>query len=244
MAKKTLEGYEKTQTETFQFDKAYEDQSKTEEIFEDYCTAIIDNAIQGGVGTIIAFGQTGSGKTYTITNLINNIAHYIFKSQKMFEAQYYNNQDSFTTKIKAIQIMGNDITDLNKKNKVMILENKHGKIEIANAEELDCTDGEQMAQKIHTSFASRRTEATAKNSVSSRSHAVIEIVFTNTAIKNAEQGKLYLIDLAGSERNKDSLLHDKERIKESKDIMSSLMNLKDCIRNRTLYLEDQSSSKH
>jgi len=53
----------------------------------------------------------------------------------VFEAQYYNNQTAFTTKIKAIQIMGNDVTDLNKKNKVMILENKHGKIEIANAEE-------------------------------------------------------------------------------------------------------------
>lgn len=101
-----------------------------------------------------------------------------------------------------------------------------------------------MAQRIHASFASRSTQATAKNSVSSRSHAVIEIVFTNKIIKNAEQGKLYLIDLAGSERNKDSVFHDKERIKESKDIMSSLMNLKDCIRNRTLYLEDQSSSKH
>jgi len=63
LTKKTLEGYEKTQTENFQFDKAYEDRSKTEEIFDDYCTAIIDNAIQGGVGTIIAFGQTGSGKT-------------------------------------------------------------------------------------------------------------------------------------------------------------------------------------
>jgi len=59
-------------------------------------------------------------------------------------------------------------------------------------------------------------------------------VFTNLTIKNAEQGKLYIIDLAGSERNKDSLFHDKERIKESQAIMSSLMNLKDCIRSRTL----------
>lgn len=191
LTKKTLEGYEKTQTENFQFDKAYEDNSLTSQIFDDYCTAIIDNAIQGGVGTIIAFGQTGSGKTYTITNLINNIAEYIFKSQQVLSTQYTSSTESvFNTKIKAIQIMGNDITDLNKKNKVMILENKHGKIEIANADEYDCTDGEQMAQRIHNSFASRSTSATAKNSVSSRSHAVIEIVFTNTAIKNAEQGKL------------------------------------------------------
>mmetsp|Transcript_5480 Transcript_5480/g.4848 ORF Transcript_5480/g.4848 Transcript_5480/m.4848 type:complete len:92 (+) Transcript_5480:563-838(+) len=91
-----------------------------------------------------------------------------------------------------------------------------------------------MALKINNSFQNRKTEATAKNNVSSRSHAAIEIVFTNLAIKNAEQGKLYLIDLAGSERNKDSLFHDKERIKESQAIMSSLMNLKDCIRSRTL----------
>lgn len=86
--------------------------------------------------------------------------------------------------------MGNDVTDLNKKNKVLILENKFGKIEITNADDITCTDGPQLAQKIHSSFASRKTESTAKNNVSSRSHAVIEIVFTNLAIKNAEQGKL------------------------------------------------------
>lgn len=47
------------------------------------------------------------------------------------------------------------------------------------------------------------------------------------------EGTLYVIDLAGSESAKDSKDHDKERMKETKEINSSLMSLKSCIRART-----------
>ena len=56
--------------------------------------------------------------------------------------------------------------------------------------------------------------------------------FENTAVKAAEDGVLNLIDLAGSENAADSQFHDKSRLGETRQINTSLMCLKECIRNR------------
>lgn len=82
----------------------------------------------------------------------------------------------------------------------------------------------------------RSSASTKRNDSSSRSHAVNIITVKNTCVSEAEEGILYLVDLAGSERNADQGNHDKQRIKETKLINTSLMNLKDCIRNRALYM--------
>jgi kinesin family protein 2/24 len=49
---------------------------------------------------------------------------------------------------------------------------------------------------------------------------------------------LHLIDLAGSERHADSANHSAERLKETKAINTSLLNLKQCIRHRLLAVKD------
>jgi hypothetical protein len=48
------------------------------------------------------------------------------------------------------------------------------------------------------------------------------------------EGRLYVIDLAGSERAADSKGHSKARMDETKQINLSLMALKECIRARTM----------
>lgn len=51
-------------------------------------------------------------------------------------------------------------------------------------------------------------------------------------IPTADDGVLYLIDLAGSEAARDRDTHGAERMKESKEINVSLSVLKDCIRGK------------
>jgi kinesin family protein 2/24 len=60
-------------------------------------------------------------------------------------------------------------------------------------------------------------------------------------LPEAEEGILYLLDLAGSESAADTRYHDKERIQESVEINKSLATLKDCIRNRAMAAN---SAKH
>lgn len=113
------------------------------------------------------------------------------------------------------------------------MENKHGKIEVTNCLEKELNSSQDLAAAVKQAMSYRATSSTGKNDTSSRSHAINIIRVKNHIMKQAEDGILYLIDLAGSERNSDSSTHDKQRIKESKEINTSLMNLKDCIRNRT-----------
>ena len=66
----------------------------------------------------------------------------------------------------------------------------------------------------------------------------------NTEIKSAEDGQMLVIDLAGAENAADSQFHDKSRIKETKAINSSLMTLKECIKNRAKSVQDPSTFVH
>ena len=74
---------------------------------------------------------------------------------------------------------------------------------------------------------SRSTEATAVNSTSSRSHAIITLRVGN---ENAPEGRLTLLDCAGSEWSADSDAHDARRRRECSDINASLHALKQCVR--------------
>ena len=73
----------------------------------------------------------------------------------------------------------------------------------------------------------RTTHATESNDVSSRSHAICQIVIRNSG---KIVGKLCLIDLAGSERGADTKSHNRQRRMEGAEINKSLLALKECIR--------------
>ena len=62
---------------------------------------------------------------------------------------------------------------------------------------------EEVLELLRQGNANRRTEATGANQVSSRSHAVLQVVLTQTVeegvsgSKSVRESKLSLIDLAG-----------------------------------------------
>jgi kinesin family protein 2/24 len=99
----------------------------------------------------------------------------------------------------------------------------------------------------------RTSGTTAANSNSSRSHAVLQIILKTAAPNSAptsvsssrnnnhnnpavprrlmkEVGKMSLIDLAGSERGKDTASGDRLQRMEGSEINKSLLALKECIR--------------
>lgn len=47
-------------------DRVFDSLSNTKDIYREYVQSIIDSAINGYNGTILAYGQTASGKTHTI----------------------------------------------------------------------------------------------------------------------------------------------------------------------------------
>ncbi|NXS84161.1 KIF24 protein, partial [Erpornis zantholeuca] len=85
-----------------------------------------------------------------------------------------------------------------------------------------------ILQMILKGGKERSTGATAVNSDSSRSHAIIQIQIKDTA--NRPFGRISFIDLAGSERAADARDSDRQTKMEGAEINQSLLALKECIR--------------
>ena len=186
---------------------------------------------------MFAYGQTGSGKTHTVSGMINLI------TDDLFDKSITN----ISLHVSFIQLLGNSVSDLmtdDNTTSLSIMEDKFGKICMAGATEKTITDKDQFLNITREALERRSTSTTLKNDTSSRSHAVCRIRFENTEVKAAEDGFLYLIDLAGSENASDTQFHDKTRIQETKDINKSLMCLKDCIRNRSKAAVDPTTFVH
>ena len=125
------------------------------------------------------------------------------------------------------EILGNDCTDLLSANsKIDILEDKFGDVNIVNTKEVKIESSEQFLNIVNEAMSHRKTAITFKNDTSSRSHAACKIRVKNLKHKSVEDGKIFVIDLAGSENASDTQFHDKSRAKESQAINKSLMALK------------------
>ncbi|KAJ3196094.1 hypothetical protein HK101_010115 [Irineochytrium annulatum] len=235
----------------FTVDAAFGDDATNESVYEKTARNLIPLVLGGGVGALFAYGQTGSGKTFTMTAIEKLIARDLFG----FAETYGSNspaavasvldssatlaplESQFEIYVSFFEIIGNQAKDLlspGLPGEVSILEDVFGQVQVKGAIEELVTRPEELRDLIERGAALRRTEGTAKNATSSRSHAVCRIRIKNLRMKAAEDGLMYLLDLAGSEGAADSRYHDKERIQEGVEINKSLATLKDCIRNRAM----------
>jgi kinesin family protein 2/24 len=133
--------------------------------------------------------------------------------------------------ITIIDLAGNLAYDLlNSRKPVSILEDSFGVTQLAGANQHLVQDRDAMMDLIERAASFRRTSATLKNHASSRSHCICRIRIYNPSTDS--DGLLYLIDLAGSEAARDVAVHGAERMRETREINTSLSVLKDCIRGK------------
>jgi len=235
----------------FDADMAFGPDDDNELVYTSIIHPLLETASKGGIGTMFAYGQTGSGKTHTVSGVITRLSQDLFTEKN-------KNVSIFLT---YVQLLGNTVTDLlvedfdseadseeegNKKrnSNVGIMEDKFGKVCLVGAKEVEIMNEDDFLTNTNEAQSRRSTSVTFKNDTSSRSHAVCKLTFRNKKIRTAEDGQMFLIDLAGSENAADSQFHDRSRIQETKDINKSLMCLKDCIRNRAKAASDPSTFVH
>jgi len=226
----------KVSNSKFGVDMAFGTEDGNETIYEAVAAPLVDLALQGGTCCILAYGQTGSGKTYTISGVLDMMAKDIFTEGR---------ENRFKFHACFFELLGNTVADLLNENAVIeVMEDKFGKVNAVGAVEVEVTSLEQFRELVEQATSHRKTEATFKNDTSSRSHAICKLRVQNKELKEVEDGCLYIIDLAGAENAVDSQFHDKERVKETKQINTSLMALKECIRNRALSALNPSQHYH
>ncbi|KAK4225196.1 kinesin-like protein Klp59C [Podospora fimiseda] len=210
----------------FTVDHVFGPESQTAQIYDSLVQPLVPWAWGGGFGTLFAYGQTGSGKTFTVSGLERHVAETLMDGNLDGERKIY---------ICIVELAGQTAYDLlNSRKQISVLEDSFGTTQLAGAIEHHITTKSAMLSYIDAAAALRATSPTLKNDTSSRSHAICRIRIENPAMAGEEDGLLYLIDLAGSEAARDKVIHDTTRMKEAREINTSLSVLKDCIRGRAL----------
>jgi kinesin family protein 2/24 len=98
------------------------------------------------------------------------------------------------------EIYGGLIQDLlNERNRLKVLEDGKGEVVVSGLREFAVAGPRDFLAMIKKGHANRTTHATKANNVSSRSHAICQILFRDRS-GGKMKGKLSLVDLAGSER--------------------------------------------
>lgn len=171
--------------------------STNEEIFN----KIIMNK-QSSVNYWVLFGYTGTGKTYTTNGLLCELLKY-----------YQHN-----IKVSAIQIYNNEIFDLLTKKKLKFY--KTSVLVVKNKTILPIQNTHDIEAFIKTLKKNRSQNKTQYNSVSSRSHAII-----NVSVKNKQY---IIVDMAGQESGVE---YKNKKIQQEGTVNNlNMLALKECIR--------------
>ena len=216
------------QSSKYRVDRLFNDRTSGKDTHNSLVANLVAFAKDGGIGTLLAYGQTGSGKTFTINQLQELVVPALLADASILAGD-------FEIYITIVELAGNSAYDLlNSRKPIAVREDSQGTMHLAGAAENRITDPEQALEFLERAAAFRRTESTQKNDTSSRSHSICRIRLhnSNNGESTANDGLLYMVDLAGSEAARDIFDHSADRMRETREINVSLSALKDCLRGK------------
>lgn len=193
---------------TYQFDHILKPNITQENVYNKAAKNIVKDVLNGYNGTIFAYGQTSSGKTHTMEGvisdpqlqgimprIINDIFQHIYSMEENLE---------FHIKVSYFEIYMDKIRDLLDVSKVNLAvhEDKNKVTFVKGATERFVSSPEEVFEVIETGKSNRHIAVTNMNEHSSRSHSVflIQVKQENMETQKKLLGKLYMVDLAGSEK--------------------------------------------
>ncbi|CRH00337.1 kinesin-like protein, putative [Plasmodium relictum] len=235
--KKSYNDINELNTKTFNFNHIFDVHIKQNDIFELIGKNLIDNFINGYNSSILTYGNTNSGKTYTLygerTNsrekesngLIYLCLNYFFDLQKINKnieicvsiVEIYLEKIRDLGKIFELSQLSTTSEDLinyySKFHDNIIREDENGNTYIENITLLPIKNIEDVKNIINLCFKYRKTNATKKNLVSSRSHCLLTVYQYKYFKEKEFISQINFIDLAGSEKFSDiEMINKKELI--------------------------------
>ena len=219
--------------QTFTYDSVFPPETEQEKIFNIVAKPLINSALEGINGTLFCYGQTASGKTYTMEGIHNDpkimgviprMMQYIF-----ILIEKANSEIEYSVKCQYYQIYNEKIQDLLdiRKKDLSIREDKNKGIWVEDCTEIYVSSQEEMYAVFKEGSNNRTVSATNMNKGSSRSHSlfVVTIFQRNTITGSSKTGRIYFVDLAGSEKMSKTGIESGKGLKEAQNINKSLMTL-------------------
>ncbi|UJR14088.1 hypothetical protein I4U23_001084 [Adineta vaga] len=218
------------------FDVVSDARADQQEVYASSSKLLLSSVLEGYNATVFAYGATGAGKTYTMLGTENNpgvmyrTLHDLFVEIKKFEGQR-----EYQVTMSYLEIYNELIRDLLAPSSsfLELREDAKGTIQVAGLSEIVAKTPEEVMDMLHKGNRARTQEPTKANKTSSRSHAVLQVNIKQRDVNRSHTdqvrfAKLYMIDLAGSERAAQTQNTGKRMI-EGAHINRSLLALGNCI---------------
>ncbi|XP_038053774.1 kinesin-like protein KIF22 [Patiria miniata] len=220
------------QTIKYNFDVFLDAASRQQDVYEKCVKPLMGKTLSGQNASIFAYGPTGAGKTHTMLGtserpgIIPRAVNDIFRMIDKQKRDPINADWTYSLSFSYLEIYQEKVYDLLevKGQDLPIREDRDRTIFIPNLAERVISCLEDFHELFVPASKNRTTAATKLNSRSSRSHSILllKVVRKQQLPPYKKQiGKVYLIDLAGSENNKRTG-NQGIRLKESGAINTSL----------------------
>jgi kinesin family protein 18/19 len=228
----------------FVFDMVFDAKSTQQGVYEKTTKELLPKVINGYNATVFAYGATGAGKTYTMLGTEQEPGIMFRTLNDLFiEISKTNDNLVYQVSMSYLEIYNELIRDLlnPSSNFLELREDAKGGVQVAGIMEIVATTPQEVMHLLHRGNKERTQEPTKANKTSSRSHAVLQVNIkqSNKVRMHTQEvrlGKLYMIDLAGSERAAQTQNTGK-RMVEGAHINRSLLALGNCINALSKFLK-------
>ncbi|XP_052073544.1 kinesin-like protein KIF12 isoform X5 [Mytilus californianus] len=234
---------------SFVYNVVFEPEASQEDVFDHSgVKKLIDMSINGYACTAFAFGQTGSGKTHTMTGPPQqfeggkqpetDMQGVIQRSFRYLVQQLGQVSGNKTIKASYLEIYNEQVIDLlntNHRRYLNVRWSKNKGFYVENLFIVECETVDDLMAVLEEGMRNRQTGSHGLNEFSSRSHSMLTLTVDTEQVDPDDEnlyltkrGKLTFVDLAGSEKVKDSG-SSAEMLIESNNINRSLLVLGNCI---------------
>ena len=203
----------RTKERRYAFDIAFGRDKSNADVYRATCHSLVLGHFRGLNATVFAYGATGSGKTHTMVGTQSDPGLMVLSLQDIFAliAADSSGACEYEVSCSYIEVYNEIIYDLLERSATPLdlREDVDGRAHVSGLRRIRVESATQIMGLLREGNARRKTESTDANAVSSRSHAVLEIVMArserNPGVRSAVvTAKLALVDLAGSERAHDT----------------------------------------
>ncbi|CAG9767190.1 unnamed protein product [Ceutorhynchus assimilis] len=222
----------------YTFDVVFGETVNQETVYDVTTSSLVKDVLNGYNATVFAYGPTGAGKTHTMVGDRNHPGIMIRALNDLFEV-VKDKEEEYSVTMSYLELYNENIRDLLNPSSgyLELREDSRGRsIHVAGLTEISTTSTDEIMQLLEKGNKARTIEPTAMNQTSSRSHALLSVTVRHTVPVNKKdhlrmrikQGRLFMIDLAGSERANKTKNRGK-RLQEGAHINRSLLALGNCI---------------
>lgn len=225
----------RSREKTFVFDHVFGPYSSQGQVYNQTTKALVESVLDGYNATIFAYGPTGAGKTYTMVGTDVEPGIMVLTLNYLYQEMHRTRHDQkYSVKMSYLEIYNEMVRDLlNPTSDFLDVREDTKGVQVAGLTEYEALTTSEIMELLSRGNKERMCEPTAVNETSSRSHAILQVTVEQRSrvrdiTDEVKIAKLFMIDLAGSERASQTQNKGK-RLIEGAHINRSLLALGNCI---------------